>query len=105
MPWDGQPPTEQAHRVRPGAQGSQIIMSAGLLHHSKTCLLTLAMGRTRSFGDVRLNVRFARKRTRLVDLWARRYRVGTEGLALSLGALARLAQNEEPGGSGGEARG
>jgi hypothetical protein len=37
------------------------------------------MGQTRSFGHVRLNVRFARKRTRLGDLWARRYRVGTEG--------------------------
>jgi hypothetical protein len=38
-----------------------------------------ARGQTRSFGDVRLNVRFARKRTRLGDLWARRYRVETEG--------------------------
>jgi hypothetical protein len=38
-----------------------------------------APGQTRPFGDVRLNVRFARKRTRLGDLWARRYRVRTEG--------------------------
>jgi hypothetical protein len=30
--------------------------------------------------------------------------VEEEGLALSLGALARLAQDEEPGGIGGEAR-
>jgi len=37
------------------------------------------VGHTRSFGGVRSNVRFARKRTRLGDLWARRYRVGTEG--------------------------
>src|SRR5215831_12771841 len=42
-----------------------------------------------------LNVRFARKRTRLGDLWARRYRVQTGGFALSLGELAPLAQNEE----------
>src|SRR5262249_30041281 len=49
-----------------------------------------------------LNVRFARKRTRLGDLWARRYRVQTGGFALSLGELAPLAQNEEPGGVRGE---
>src|SRR6478736_8975789 len=37
------------------------------------------MGHIQSFGDVRLNVRFARKRTQLGDLWTRRYRVETEG--------------------------
>jgi hypothetical protein len=38
-----------------------------------------SQGQTRPFGHVRRNVRFARKRTRLGDLWARRYRVGREG--------------------------
>jgi len=38
-----------------------------------------ASGQSRSFGDVGFNVRFARKRTWLGDLWARRYRVETEG--------------------------
>ena len=38
-----------------------------------------ALGQIRPFCDVRSNVRFARKRTRLGDLWARRYRVETEG--------------------------
>ena len=42
------------------------------------------MGRIRSFGDVRLDVRLARKRIRLADLWARRYRVGTEGFLSTL---------------------
>jgi hypothetical protein len=46
------------------------------------------MGHTRSFGDVRLNVRFARKfRTRLGDSWARRYRVGTEGFPSTVVAV------------------
>jgi hypothetical protein len=49
-----------------------------------------ARGQTRSFGDVRLNVRFARKRTRLGDLWARRYRVGTEGF---LSTVATVTPN------------
>jgi hypothetical protein len=35
---------------------------------------------------------------------ARRHRVEAQGLALSLGALARLAQNEEPGSASGETR-
>jgi hypothetical protein len=62
-----------------------------------------AQGHTRSFGDVRLNVRFARKRTRLGDLRARRNRVEAEGFGLPFRTLARLAQDEEAGGPGGEA--
>src|SRR5215468_1183530 len=38
-----------------------------------------AVDQTRPFCDVRSNVQIARKRTRLGDLWARRYRVGREG--------------------------
>jgi len=49
------------------------------VHHSKIDRRMADMGHIQSFGDVRLNVRFARKRTRLGDLWARRYRVETEG--------------------------
>jgi hypothetical protein len=52
-----------------------------------------------------LNVRLARKRTRLGDLWARRYRVEAQGLDLPLGSIARLAQNEKPGCAGSEAEG
>jgi len=33
------------------------------VHHSKNCALMSQMGHTRSFDDVRLNVRFAQKRT------------------------------------------
>ena len=65
---------------------------------------SLRLGQYQSFGDVRLNVRFARKRTRLGDLWARRYRVEAEGLGLPFWPIAGLGQNEEPGGFGGEAR-
>jgi hypothetical protein len=36
---------------------------------------------------------------------ARRYRVEAEGLGLPFWPIARLAQDEEPGGSGDEARG
>jgi len=43
-----------------------------------------ARGQIRPFCDVRSNVRFARKRTRLGDLWARRYRVETEGFLSTL---------------------
>ena len=63
-----------------------------------------SQGQYQSFGDVRLNVRFARKRTRLGDLWARRYRVEAEGLGLPFWPITGLGQNEEPGGFGGEAR-
>ena len=45
-----------------------------------------------------------RLRPRLQD-GTRRHRVETKGLGLSFGALARLAQDEEPGSTGGEARG
>src|SRR6478672_9251666 len=38
----------------------------------------------------RLNVRLAQKRTRLGDLWARRYRVGTEGF---LSTVATVTPN------------
>ena len=36
--------------------------------------------------------------------WPRRHRLQAQGLKLSLRPLPRLAQDEEPGGSGGEAR-
>ena len=45
-----------------------------------------------------------RVRARLQD-GTRRHCVEAQGLGLSFGALARLAQDEEPGGSGGEAGG
>jgi hypothetical protein len=63
------------------------------------------VGHTRSFGDVRLNVRFARKRTRLGDLWARRYRVEAARLTLPFRPVERLAQVQESGCACGEARG
>jgi len=61
---------------------------------------TTAVGQTQSFGHVRLDVRFVRKRTRLGDLWARRYRVETEAFAISLGRSPHWLKFKKPGGSG-----
>jgi hypothetical protein len=72
----GGPESRWARSARPTDKIAHLSYGRRLLHCGISTPTMTASGHTRPFGNVRLNVRFARKRTRLGDLWARRYRVG-----------------------------